>query len=204
MIFKKSKDFQEYLRVLSPKIINLIEKSNKIADVGCGTGNFLNLLHTEFDKSKKSVFGYDLSPKYIKKAKRKFPHCYQKDFNEKLRMEKKFDLVFTFDVIEHLKNPYLFLSNIKKMLVKKGNLVVTTPNLNSLSFKFQGENWFGFHDKEHKILYTPQSLKYLLEKTGFKLKLLKTSSTTRCKTYNSLISLTDKGGEIVILAQKNE
>lgn len=55
------------------KIIDLEKKNKntKILDIGCGTGNHVNLLH----KKHYEVIGIDQSKHMIKKAKLKFPKC---------------------------------------------------------------------------------------------------------------------------------
>ncbi len=53
----------------------------------------------------------------------------QKDLNEDFRGLWVFDIIICLEVIEHLKNPYNFLSNLKALLSKKGYLIISTPNI---------------------------------------------------------------------------
>lgn len=55
-------------------------------------------------------------------------HKYQKATAEDFRLDKKFDVIFAGDLIEHLVNPGLFLANAEKHLALGGRLIITTPN----------------------------------------------------------------------------
>lgn len=49
--------------------------------------------------------------------------------------DKKFDLIFTKDSLEHHPNPAASLRRIKRLLSKDGWLIISVPNLNSYTFK---------------------------------------------------------------------
>ncbi len=47
---------------------------------------------------------------------------------EDIEWDKKFDIVFAGELIEHLNNPGLFLRGVKSCLKEHGELIITTPN----------------------------------------------------------------------------
>lgn len=202
MILKDEKSLKKYLRHLGPEIITKIEKSQKIADIGCAKGRLLNLLHSEFKKPKKNLYGFDRSKSFVKEAKKTFPRIYLWDFAKKQPPKQKFDLVFALDVLEHVENPVPFLKNLISLMKKDSFLVLCTPNINSLSRFIQKNHWFGFKDKTHKNFYCRASLSYLLKQNKLKIIKFKTISSSRFAFYNKVISATGLGGQILLAAKK--
>lgn len=82
--------------------------------------------------------------------------------------EHKFDLIFAFDILEHLSSPVKFLSQCHALLAPNGKLILTTPNTASWERVLKGEHWSGATDPQHKILFSRYSLQFLLKRTGFK------------------------------------
>jgi 2-polyprenyl-3-methyl-5-hydroxy-6-metoxy-1,4-benzoquinol methylase len=204
MTHKDKNTLQKFLKALQPEIKILIKKSNRIADVGYGRANLLKLLNKKYNKNKKNLYGYDINIKYFKKIKNIFPNLKQKDFSKKNTFKNKFDLVFALDTIEHIPKPNVFIQNIDKIIKSKGYLVLSTPNINSLSHFLMQNNWFGYQDKSHQVFFTLKSIKVLLKKHYFKIIKLKTISTSAYPAYDYLISHTKLGGSIILIAQKND
>lgn len=128
-----------------------------ILDVGCGSGNFLRKISSKFfDKT-----GFDI---------KNFVDKYDFDFCSgnflKTKFRKKFDVICLWHVLEHLAKPYEYLNKIKKLLQKDGIIIISTPNTESLGFKFGQENWFHLDTPRHLFLYNKASLTYLLTQTG--------------------------------------
>ena len=84
------------------------------------------------------------------------------DYNNIYKLgDEQFDFVFCFGVLYHLKNPYLALENLFK--ITKETLVLETQgikNTNYLNAKISLDDGF--------IRHSSKSLKYLLERVGFK------------------------------------
>jgi SAM-dependent methyltransferase len=51
------------------------------------------------------------------------------DFNfDKLSFKQKFDIVFCFEVVEHLQNPLYFMSELKNIIKDTGSIILSTPS----------------------------------------------------------------------------
>lgn len=107
---------------------SLVNPGQKILVVGAGTGEELKLLSKcsevyIIDIDEKALM---MIPQGLYKEKRKEDICsssFKEDF---------FDLVFCFDVLEHIADDELALSKISRLLKKNGRLVFTVPAFNFL------------------------------------------------------------------------
>src|SRR3989304_9182858 len=116
------------------------DKRGKLLDLGAGEGALTKrLLEMGFD-----VESCDFNPGRFKIAKK----CAKVDLNEPLPYANEtFDFVMCVEVIEHLRNPWLIVSECKRVLKRNGTLVITTPNILSVNsrvrFRILGEHvWF--------------------------------------------------------------
>lgn len=85
------------------------------------------------------------------------PHCHQ------------FDLLTAFELFEHLHDPSIFAKKVSKLLRAGGYLYLTT--LNGLGFDIQllWERSKSVTPPHHFNFFNPQSIRLLLENTGFTL-----------------------------------
>src|SRR3989344_5980541 len=115
---KKSLDF----------ISEVVEGNSNFLDLGCGYGKFLAFIKKRFPNLK--VKGIDYSKKEISIAKKSgldVKWCnFETGINEN---DNSFDIVYSGEVIEHLYNPDIFLSEVSRILKKNGYLILSTPNL---------------------------------------------------------------------------
>jgi len=156
-----------YLKYFQQKLTE-IEKRGKtegrVLDVGCSTGFFLR----EVKKRGFLGFGIDVSEYALKIAGKDGINVKKGTVEEVKFPLNNFNIVTSFQTIEHETNPIKFLKEIYKVLKKDGLLVITTPNYNSPLRFLMGEYWFGFRHREHLFFFNHNSLKFLLEKAGFK------------------------------------
>jgi len=108
----------------------------RILDVGCGCG-YHDLLMAE-KHGVERVVGIDYSEKSIETANRKYPHervtRYVADIFE--LQPSTFDMVVSFQVIEHIAQPVAFLEACIQQVQSGGWVVTTTPNRNRLTNRF--------------------------------------------------------------------
>lgn len=141
----------------------------KILDVGCGDGFHLELLK-KYGNKKWMLEGIDIDERAVEMAKNRGLNVKQGTIvdieNEKQNF---YDFAFTVQTIEHVEQPFEFLSAIRKVLKPKGKLVVVTDNTDSYDFKiFKKSHWGGYHFPRHWNLFNKKNLAKLGEKAGFK------------------------------------
>ena len=107
-------------RLISPR---------KILDVGCGCG-FHDVLMAE-KPGVEDVVGIDYSEKSIETANRMYPHRNVRrsvEDIEKMPASESYDLVVSFQVIEHLKDAGEFLRHCRRQTSRGGYVAIVTPN----------------------------------------------------------------------------
>ena len=106
-------------------------KNKKILDIGCGTGEFLKNYHD----LKNQCLGIDIQQNFKLKNKIGFT-LKNTDINNFIRNNnKKFDIIFIFEFLEHLNlsdRKFLF-KNLFKLLNKDSLIFISTINKNVIS-----------------------------------------------------------------------
>ena len=155
-----------------------LDKIN-ILDIGCGGG----LLSEPMTRLGANVTGIDASSKNIIIAKlhakkNKLKINYLCSSPEKLKIQKKFDVILNMEIIEHVEDINFFINSCSKLLKKNGLMFVATLNktLKSYLFAIIGAEYvlrwlpIGTHDWEKFV--KPEDLKKILNKNNLKLEKL--------------------------------
>ena len=160
--------------------LEAFRNTGRILDIGCGYGFFLETAK----KRGWEVYGTEVSDEACQKCSEKginmhcgkFENCdFENDF---------FDVVVSFEVIEHLYNPLEITTCAHRVLRKGGLFYLTTPNFNSyLRYRLKAK-YDVIDYPNHLAYYTSITLRLLLEKAGFKTLKTKTTgiSVTRKRT----------------------
>ena len=167
------------IKYIKENIINNFKLKNKskplsgikILDIGCGGG----LLSEPMSRMGANVTGIDASDKNIKIAKlhskkNKLKINYLCSSPEKLKIEKKFDVILNMEIVEHVENIDFFLKSCSKLLKKNGLMFVATINktLKSYVFAIVGAEyvlrWLPIGTHEWEKFVKPEDLKKILIK----------------------------------------
>jgi len=167
------------IKYIKENIINNFKLKNKfrplsginILDIGCGGG----LLSEPMSRMGANVTGIDASDKNIKIAKlhskkNKLKINYLCSSPEKLKIEKKFDVILNMEIVEHVENIDFFLKSCSKLLKKNGLMFVATINktLKSYVFAIVGAEyvlrWLPIGTHEWEKFVKPEDLKKILMK----------------------------------------
>ncbi|MBW2976429.1 class I SAM-dependent methyltransferase [Candidatus Woesearchaeota archaeon] len=192
------------------KKINKFSKRGKLLDVGCAFGFFLELAK----KDGWDVKGLEISKYAYAYAKEKLKLPAVNKTLEKARFKaNSFGVVTLFDVIEHLPDPKSTLKEVRRILKPQGLVVITTPDIGSITAKILWKNWEEVKRvREHIYYFSKDTLKKLLESLGFKVLGTESagrffsveSAVKRGKLYNKAIfSVIEKLSKILRLNKKN-
>jgi SAM-dependent methyltransferase len=141
------------------KAINENKSINNILEIGCGGCVILEILQN----SGFTVTGIDSSP-FAKSEGIKRNIQVHTDFFPSPLLKEKFDLIYHVDVLEHIDDYINFLKHQYDHLKPNGLIVVNVPDASS-SIEL-GDISIAMH--QHLNYFTPSSLKFVLEKSGFK------------------------------------
>ncbi len=148
-----------------------------ILDIGCGGG----LLSEPMCRLGAKVTGIDASIKNIKIAKlhakkNRLKINYICSSPEKMKINKKFDVILNMEIVEHVEDISFFLKSCSKLLKKNGLMFVATINktLKSYVFAIIGAEyvlrWLPIGTHEWEKFVKPEELKKILTKNNLSLK----------------------------------
>ena len=110
---------------------NFVKKftyNKKVLDIACGSGYGSYLIATE--GKAKEVIGIDLNSDSIRYGNHRFSNAFLKRFvgdAQEYIVESEFDVIVSFETIEHLPKYKQFLENMSKSLKNDGHFYVSTP-----------------------------------------------------------------------------
>ena len=177
-------------------ILRCAEKNRNagLLDLGCYDGKWARRIASKIGT--KDIFGLEIIEEKAKEATKAGVKVTLGDLNEKLSFEQKFDVIHANQVIEHLKDTDLFVSEIHRLLKPGGYTIISTENLSSWHNVFslvlgytpfslvnctsktsaignplapQKGNGLEFNSLQHHRVFTLRGLKELLEIYGFKI-----------------------------------
>jgi 2-polyprenyl-3-methyl-5-hydroxy-6-metoxy-1,4-benzoquinol methylase len=141
----------------------LLVTNKKVLDLGCNVGYGSNVLF----KNAKSVVGVDVSEKAIQSAKNHYGHLginFQQIDGKTLPFESdSFDIVVSFQVIEHIVDCSKFINEIKRITKPDGAVIFTTPN-SLLRLDPGMKPWNKFHVREYNKIELESLLKNYFNK----------------------------------------
>jgi ubiquinone/menaquinone biosynthesis C-methylase UbiE len=136
------------------RVLDNIVFNKRVLDVACGSGYGTRIL----SQKASNVVGVDINPDSIKYAKQ---HYSDKNIHyicsnaTKIPVENNsFDVIVSYETLEHIIDPNAFLNETKRILKKDGIVIISTPNdkVNPRA------------NKHHLVNYNLNKFKLLIEK----------------------------------------
>ena len=173
--------------ILSALVNNIKTQKNKILDIGCGNGYFINEIKKitlECDLEQ-NYFGIDISEVAIEKAKNHYPGITfeQMDATALTFPNNFFDIIFSYGVMEHVKNPFEALKNVHRILKDDGFFLMMIPALGHYRIDRTDEGWYEDLDDNKQLQwnYLRSTWEDLFLKAGLKL-----ANITDSKKYGAI------------------
>src|SRR5680860_21909 len=155
-----------------------------VLDIGCATGFIGEYL---IKQKNCKVIGIEKNKKEGELAEKRLTKVMILDIEtlnaftkiKKTVKNKKFDVIYATSLIEHLKEPGIFLQSIKNVIKPNGKIIISTPNISHWTIikeLLKGEfryKEYGILDETHLHFFTIKSLKSLLIENGYKIEEIK-------------------------------
>ena len=162
------------------KVFHCAEQMQKyikgnIIDLGTGTGTVIDFFAKKIKS--KSITCVDVSDYHKKILEKKYK--FKKinfDIGPYDLKSDTYNTIISSDVIEHVLSPFMYLSESYRILKKNGVIVISTPDAKKTKVTVPHINYF-----------TPESLKLLLKRVGFK-KIIRIYNGIINKEVTNLIS----------------
>lgn len=148
------------------RIRDLIKEDSEILEIGSSTGHFLESIKNSVSK----VVGVELDPNHAKFAR---DFCNLEILEKPLEKidfkNKKFDVIFMFQVFEHIQQPLQLLEKCKKILKPNGTIYVEVPNIDDVLFSIYESESFKkrYFRSPHVYYYSKNTIEKMFNKAGF-------------------------------------
>lgn len=100
-------------------------------EVGCGDGAFLRLLNGIIPNH--SIHGIDINTKEFYDSKLKIFNQSLEEFS--IKDNNKYDNIISFQVLEHLTNPYEYFKKSLELLNENGRIIIAVPNYTNVQYQ---------------------------------------------------------------------
>ncbi|MDP4028258.1 MAG: methyltransferase domain-containing protein [Gallionella sp.] len=133
-------------------------------DAGCGNGALV-MTAAEYGFN---AIGLDLRPEAVNALTERGYRCYKGNLST-INVDQPVHVLSLMDLLEHLPNPIHILQRARELLRPDGLLLISCPNMNSLSWREMDRHkanpyWF---ELEHCHNFSRESLIALLRRSGF-------------------------------------
>lgn len=138
-----------------------VSNTDKILDVGCGSGVWL---------AKMAQAGYGnlhgCDP-FLSQERHYGDRVYIRNCSiHEMDGDNTFDFIRMNDSFEHMTDPYEALQSAKRLLKLGGVLRMSIPTYPNIAFEMFGPHWYQLDAPRHIFLHSMKSLSYLSEKAG--------------------------------------
>ena len=153
------------------------DRDSSILEIGCNAGSLTKKL---VDAGYRNIVATDVNAKHIDHCRQKHPELTDSfevaDGAALPFPEKRFDLVVSFDVIEHIPDVNRHFREVNRVLKDNGHYVFQTPNkLVNVPWEIAFHNSLRGWKNYHSSLQTHHSLKKLVNDSDFKIVLIQKS-----------------------------
>jgi SAM-dependent methyltransferase len=155
--------FREDYRLARTALHKAFPRGGSILDVGCASGYFLGSLGEKWKRHGLEIF-HLAAQRARARGEISVHEC---DIASAGFADESFDVVCSFDVLEHLAMPMPFFREVRRILKPGGWLLLGTGDSRSFGARLSGNRWTYLCIPEHLSFFNSRSLREALGKSGF-------------------------------------
>jgi len=174
-----AKRYDELLERFEP-----FRRNGRLIDIGCGAGLFLERAAARGWE----VHGTEYGALAVAACKARGVRILEGPLDPANYPANFFDMVCSFEVMEHLAHPAEEFARMTTILRPGGLIYVTTPNFNCIGHRLSGSEWNVVNYPEHLTYFTPRTLRRMARSQGLRERWLLTTgmSLVRFRTKRNL------------------
>ncbi len=146
------------------------DKTKTILDVGCGNGDFV----MEMNFLGWNARGIEIDPESVKIARSNNLDVNEGNLESKQYAPDSFDGIYMNNVIEHVPDAVRTIQECYRVLKPGGRISLYTCSSTSLAHHIYKSDYRGLEIPRHIFVFSPLTLRKLLEQNGFRVKKVKT------------------------------
>jgi SAM-dependent methyltransferase len=149
------------------EVVGTIPAGAQVVDVGCGLNDLL--VRLERRRGCRGI-GVDISPEVVAYIRDRLamPVAHGTLLSAKLEPN-RFDLVTMNQYLEHEPEPLAMLREARRISKKGAHIVVEVPYSSGLPARVFGSCWSQLDVPRHLVFYTPETLRDILARSGYRL-----------------------------------
>jgi 2-polyprenyl-3-methyl-5-hydroxy-6-metoxy-1,4-benzoquinol methylase len=153
----KISTFSRYLNIIKSH-----RKNGRLLDLGCAFGALMKVA----SKENFEPYGVEINQVAVEEASKVSKHVFCGTVEQAGFESDTFDVVVMLDFLEHLKEPYRTMEEVRRILKANGVLLIVTPDTGSLTARLLGSYW-PHYKVEHLYYFNRQNIRKLLR--GFRI-----------------------------------
>lgn len=150
---------RKYTLLKKLQLISKYFKTGKILDIGCGTGEFLNICKN----AKWNAIGIEPSLDARKMAIENYGLDVREEAEIKNLESESFDIITMWHVLEHVPNLNERIEDLKRLIKPNGIIIIAVPNCESLDAKIYKEHWAAYDVPRHLYHFTPKDIESIFK-----------------------------------------
>lgn len=156
---------RKYTLLKKLQLISKFYKTGNILDIGCGTGEFLNVCKN----AKWNCIGIEPDDDAREMGKNNYSLDVRPELEINNLASESFDIITMWHVLEHVPDLNQRILDLKRLLKPKGIIIIAVPNCDSYDAKVYKEHWAAYDVPRHLYHFTPASIEHLFKKHQLKM-----------------------------------
>jgi 2-polyprenyl-3-methyl-5-hydroxy-6-metoxy-1,4-benzoquinol methylase len=170
--FDGSEDIENYFSIHDPVQLRHLGwvgtgtfRNKTVVDIGCGAGAFLDFVKGVATQT----IGIDLNEVFVSRLVSQGHKAYQSISEVDAEFKCGVDILSAFSMIEHVEDPLALAIELHELAHPRTRLIMSTPNADEFLLEYLPATYKQFfYRKVHLWYFNERSLKFLLQKAGWK------------------------------------